>query len=62
MRIIQLIKTIIRLSKIKENENYPTNKNNKRKWELSNKNNDYKKMRIIQLIKTMIIRKWELSN
>ena len=31
--------------------NYPTNKNN-----------DYKKMRIIQLIKTMIIRKWELSN
>ena len=41
-----------------------------RKWEFpTNKNNDYKKMRIIQLIKTMIrkwelstIRKWELSN
>ena len=46
MRIIQLIKKWLC-----ENENYPTNKNN-----------DYKKMRIIQLIKTMIIRKWELSN
>ena len=28
----------------------------------TNKNNDFKKTRIIQLIKTMIIRKWELSN
>ena len=53
MRIIQLIKTMIiqLIKQWKENENYPTNKNN-----------DYKKMRIIQLIKTMIIRKWELSN
>ena len=56
MRIIQLIKTmiirkwIIQLIKTM-NENYPTNKNN-----------DYKRMRIIKIIKTMILKNLELSN